>query len=971
MPLLIFFVGSSYNLPRLHRRPQTADQLLISLNSKQMDRRVLFSASLLFLLMLRNGTPTPTAVSEVSVGVILSLETKPGWESLTSIRMAVDDFYALHNNYTTRIALRVLDSKQNAVDAAAAAVDLMKNSKVAAIIGPMSSREAEFVVVLGNATQTPVISYSASSPSLSVTNTPYFVRATIKYSDQCPLIAAIVKSYGWHQVIPIYEDSVYGAGILPSLIDSLQSVDARVPNRAAIAPSASDDRIAAELYRLKTLPTRIFVVHMQPSLASRLFRIATAAGMLAEGYVWIATDIITNVVDMVGALDLTAMQGVIGVRPHVPSSPELERFTTRWRARLRRENPDDNDFDPSVYQLWAYDATQALAAAVERAFTAGGSDFHWINRTGGSSSIHLAAELGALKAGPQLLAAVQSTSLSGLSGEFRFHGGELNPPLFEIINFVGRGGRTVGFWTPSSGISSELGSIESSAAAKLKVVIWPGESTTVPRGWEVPTGGKKLQIAVPVKNGFNQFVNVERDMATNATTITGFCIDVFDAVMEAMPYTVLYKYIPFKDSAASYDDLVSQVYYKNFDAVVGDTTILANRSHYVDFTLPYTESGVAMVVPLVQDNSRNGWIFLKPLTADLWLGGVAFFFFTGMVVWAIEHRINPEFRGSPPQQIGTTLYFVFAILVFSHKEKLESNLSRLVVLIWVFVVLILTSSYTATLTSMLTVQQLQPKAYSIGQLLQSKNRVGYQDGSFVHDMLQRLGFSKGRLQNYSTPEQYKDAMLKGSTLGGVDVVFDEIPYLNLFLSEYCTDFTMVGRIYKTDGFGFVFPRGSPLVADVSRAMLNVTEGNIMTNIERKWFGDQRICAPAINSSSLDVWRFGGLFLVTGTVSILCVMLHIGIFIWKEWDDLRAAAINSKDGRVLSIWDKIAAWARHYDSFKDNSSVITRNKKTDQELSCKDVVNTDDGLLQLSGTLSISDVSSPNFASPERMVASGS
>lgn len=312
------------------------------------------------------------------------------------------------------------------------------------------------------------------------------------------------------------------------------------------------------------------------------------------------------------------------------------------------------------------------------------------------------------------------------------------------------------------------------------------------------------------------------------------------------------------------------------------------------------------------------------------------------------------------------MVFLFA------EEKLESNLSRLVVVIWVFVVLILTSSYTASLTSMLTVRQLQPKANNIELLLQSKARVGYQDGSFVHGMLRRLGFNNDRIQNYSTPEQYKDAMFTGSRLGGVDAVVDEIPYLKLFLSKYCTDFAMIGRIYKTDGFGFVFPRGSPLVADVSRAILNVTEGDMMMNIERKWFGDQRTCAAGsddtVSSTSLDVWRFGGLFVITGTVSILSVLLYIGIFIWKEWDDLRAAAINSQD-RGRSIWDKMAAWARHYDSFNGDSSVIT-SRKRDQELSCKDVANTDEGL-QLSDTLSLSNVSAANFALPERVVVSGS
>ncbi|KAK7828665.1 glutamate receptor 2.7 [Quercus suber] len=45
---------------------------------------------------------------------------------------------------------------------------------------------------------------------------------------------------------------------------------------------------------------------------------------------------------------------------------------------------------------------------------------------------------------------------------------------------------------------------------------------------------------------------------------------------------------------------------------------------------------------------------------------------------------------------------------FLQKDNLLSNLARIVVIIWVFVVLILTQSYTASLTSLLTIQQLQP-----------------------------------------------------------------------------------------------------------------------------------------------------------------------------------------------------------------------------------------------------------------------
>jgi ionotropic glutamate receptor len=112
---------------------------------------------------------------------------------------------------------------------------------------------------------------------------------------------------------------------------------------------------------------------------------------------------------------------------------------------------------------------------------------------------------------------------------------------------------------------------------------------------------------------------------------------------------------------------------QKYDAVVGDTTIVANRSTYIDFTLPYSESGVSMVV-LVKDNEKkNFWIFLKPLSLDLWLATFATFIFTGLVIWALEHRINNEFRGPPGQQLATIFWFSFSTLVFAN-SKLSSTL---------------------------------------------------------------------------------------------------------------------------------------------------------------------------------------------------------------------------------------------------------------------------------------------------------
>ena len=128
-----------------------------------------------------------------------------------------------------------------------------------------------------------------------------------------------------------------------------------------------------------------------------------------------------------------------------------------------------------------------------------------------------------------------------------------------------------------------------------------------------------------------------------------------------------------------------------------------------------------------------------------------------------------------------------------------SSLGRFILIIWVFVVLILTQSYTASLTSMLTVQQLQPTVTDITELVKTGKSVGYLRDSFTLDLLKRMNFVEANLKVYNTPEECHSLFLNGS----IDVAFDEIPYTKLFLAKYCSKYTMVGPIYKTDGFGFV------------------------------------------------------------------------------------------------------------------------------------------------------------------------
>lgn len=125
------------------------------------------------------------------------------------------------------------------------------------------------------------------------------------------------------------------------------------------------------------------------------------------------------------------------------------------------------------------------------------------------------------------------------------------------------------------------------------------------------------------------------------------------------------------------------------------------------------------------------------------------------------------------------------------------------VIVWVFVVLVLTSSYTASLTSMLTVERLRPTHTDINQIMRNGESVGYQQGSFVEDILKSFGFDDSKLKGYSTFEEYDSALQAGSQNGGVSAIMDELPYIRLFLAIYCNKYTTTSFTYQTAGFGFV------------------------------------------------------------------------------------------------------------------------------------------------------------------------
>jgi hypothetical protein len=144
-------------------------------------------------------------------------------------------------------------------------------------------------------------------------------------------------------------------------------------------------------------------------------------------------------------------------------------------------------------------------------------------------------------------------------------------------------------------------------------------------------------------------------------------------------------------------------------------------------------------------------------------------------------------------------------------QIIRRPLSKVVVVIWCFVVLVLVQSYTANLSSILTAKRLRASVTGLDQLVRNGDYIGHQDGAFVRSFLIKQGAKEEKLRHYSNQAQYAEALRKGSRNGGVSAIADEIPYLSYFFSDGNNnkEFEIGEPLCKTPGLGFVSSLASP------------------------------------------------------------------------------------------------------------------------------------------------------------------
>ncbi|GMY22985.1 glutamate receptor 3.6-like [Fagus crenata] len=166
-------------------------------------------------------TNISTRPDVVNVGAILSYKSIIGKVAKVAMEAAVED---VNSDSTllagTKIELTMQDSNYSRFMAIVEALKFMEKDTVA-IIGPQQSVTAHVISHIANELQVPLLSYSATDPTLSSPQFPFFVRTAESDLYQMAAIADIVNYYRWRDVIAIYVDDDHGRNGIAALGDKL------------------------------------------------------------------------------------------------------------------------------------------------------------------------------------------------------------------------------------------------------------------------------------------------------------------------------------------------------------------------------------------------------------------------------------------------------------------------------------------------------------------------------------------------------------------------------------------------------------------------------------------------------------------------------------------------------------------------------------------------------------------------------
>ena len=283
-------------------------------------------------------------------------------------------------------------------------------------------------------------------------------------------------------------------------------------------------------------------------------------------------------------------------------------------------------------------------------------------------------------------------------------------------------------------------------------------------------------------------------------------------------------------------DLLNSVSSGNTDIAIAGITITSEREKNVDFSHSFFESGLQILVPVnSQASPANSfiWLIFSPILLETIGVLLLVIVISAHLLWFFERDRNPEmFPKEYLKGIWEACWWsVVTVVTVGYGDKAPVGVGgRIVATIWMFTGVLLVSYFTASVSSALTVQQLETSIQGLNDL--NGKRVATVRGSTAADYLTNRSTIKK--VEYELVEEAFDSLEESQ----VDAVVYDAPVLkNYALNEGADAVRVVGTVFERQSYGIALKTNSPYREPINQAILKLVENGTYNKIYQKWFGE--------------------------------------------------------------------------------------------------------------------------------------
>ncbi|XP_039741251.1 glutamate receptor ionotropic, NMDA 2A [Pteropus medius] len=405
---------------------------------------------------------------------------------------------------------------------------------------------------------------------------------------------------------------------------------------------------------------------------------------------------------------------------------------------------------------------------------------------------------------------------------------------------------------------------------------------------------------VKINNSTNEGMNVKK-------CCKGFCIDILKKLSRTVKFTYdLYLVTNGKHGKKVnnvWNGMIGEVVYQRAVMAVGSLTINEERSEVVDFSVPFVETGISVMV-----SRSNGTVspsaFLEPFSASVWvMMFVMLLIVSAIAVFVFEYFSPVGYnrnlaKGKAPHgpsfTIGKAIWLLWG-LVFNNSVPVQNpkgTTSKIMVSVWAFFAVIFLASYTANLAAFMIQEEFVDQVTGLSD--KKFQRPHDYSPPFRFGTVPNGSTERNIRNNYPYMHQYmtkfnqkgvEDALVSLKT-GKLDAFIYDAAVLNYKAGrdEGCKLVTIgSGYIFATTGYGIALQKGSPWKRQIDLALLQFVGDGEMEELETLWLTG--ICHNEKNevmSSQLDIDNMAGVFYMLAAAMALSLITFVWehLFYWK-------------------------------------------------------------------------------------------